>query len=859
MAQTRIEIKHGVISDAMVQLGYKVRGVCNGTTLKWTEAVLLGPEEEQKFIDRLQLIANHHTRWNLYRRRNANKLISSEDNYIVLEGDPSINKISYYKNNQLIIQHEIDFNDPRLLKKLNKKQKKKLETHKNGIIDLDNDKKKLITDSLLKGAPLAYSELITEINNVKKKAMNHEALTDRDMQFLDVLAFFDGVALFQRPEEYADVFKGYELHFRSTLPENLDDYKDSHIYLIDTKELYYIHQDGRSERINFTMGHEIFEEYFLKKDTNDILMTEERYQTFNILLEKKSHFKRNLDQSDVNKIAPFAQSKMAETQHKAMECCYSAPRTFDLKTLSAYFAELEKMTGLERDQLVIGLGCDDHRIGLKYDQKSKQWKLFNINTLPPILLSSHLSSNQDELASHIMKAFDDDKITTFGLTVYTSTQFKDQNKLISQLETIDKQFPINDERLSKLKNSRGYSIVDIAALENLTDHLKLLGNYLVLDENSLERTFLHRAAGNGNIAFCQEVIKLNPTINLNVVGKDNDCPIHAAVLFNHIDFVIFLLEHNIALNIPNEDGDLPLHMAIDYGHKQIAELLLNKMDPHDLVKKNNDGKTPLALAIELQDFSNGNRILLKMNASDLTMLDDDNNNYIQLALLNSSLSIIPDILNKVGDDSMLTHQNNEGQNFFHLIVNTFLKKDAEIQKIYIDLLKPFIGHVNIDTINVENNDGKTPLQMALKSKKSLELIKLFREKMGDDFLKKKDKNGNTPLHLAAKYGNDEVIDFLLKELTPKQLDVKNNEGETALDLAVKRGKEKTIKLLKSFLPEKIISQSESSSIYSSPDVIFKSQITSAHVQTQDKKIAKEISTGTEVPLSTQSTHRQKKD
>ena len=256
MSHTGIVIKHALIRDAMTQLGYPVGGVCFGLTHKWIEAVILGPQEEQKYLDRLQLIANYHAAsWKLARR------------------------------------------------------------HPQQTVTKD---------------------LITQINAAKKKAMNRELLTEIDMQFLEVLAFFDGVALFQISENYSDVFK------------------------VEVK------------------------------------------------------------QADVNDVEQFAQSKMAETEQQSMECYYSVPRIFDLKTLSAYFAALEKMTGLEKDQLIIGLGSDKHRIGLKYDQKSSRWELFDANKLPPIVLSS----DQDQLASHIMSALKDDNITAFSFSVYFSLHFK---------------------------------------------------------------------------------------------------------------------------------------------------------------------------------------------------------------------------------------------------------------------------------------------------------------------------------------------------------------------------------------------------------------------------------------------------
>ena len=57
----------------------------------------------------------------------------------------------------------------------------------------------------------------------------------------------------------------------------------------------------------------------------------------------------------------------------------------------------------------------------------------------------------------------------------------------------------------------------------------------------------------------------------------------------------------------------------------------------------------------------------------------------------------------------------------------------------------------------------------------------------------KDKDGNTPLHLAAREGNKEEVELLLKG--GAQVDLQNEDGHTALHAAAREGNKGVVELL----------------------------------------------------------------
>ena len=157
----------------------------------------------------------------------------------------------------------------------------------------------------------------------------------------------------------------------------------------------------------------------------------------------------------------------------------------------------------------------------------------------------------------------------------------------------------------------------------------MLTNYLAFDDGT---PFLHRAAKKGNVVFCQKVLALNPTINLNIRNAKNNCPIHWAVLRNHLEFIHFLLEHHAALNLAGNNGNLPLHLAIKYKHKMAAKLLLNKMEANDLVIKNKKGNTPFHLAAQAGQLTIIKALLKKTEPNALTIKNDKGETALDIAI-----------------------------------------------------------------------------------------------------------------------------------------------------------------------------------------------------------------------------------
>jgi ankyrin repeat protein len=87
--------------------------------------------------------------------------------------------------------------------------------------------------------------------------------------------------------------------------------------------------------------------------------------------------------------------------------------------------------------------------------------------------------------------------------------------------------------------------------------------------------------------------------------------------------------------------------------------------------------------------------------------------------------------------------------------------------------------INLDTINIQDNRGKTPLHWAT-GEGSVEIVRILIDAGAD--LNVKDKGGNTPLHIAVNEGEPETAILLIN--AKADLNVQNNDGWTPLHVAV---------------------------------------------------------------------------
>jgi ankyrin repeat protein len=251
----------------------------------------------------------------------------------------------------------------------------------------------------------------------------------------------------------------------------------------------------------------------------------------------------------------------------------------------------------------------------------------------------------------------------------------------------------------------------------------------VLDD--IDRTALHISCALG--AKDISVMLLGSGAFANQRDRNGTSPLHIAVVNHYFDLANDILLFGGDINFKKVDGTTMLHDVVNKGDMDALTFLLTK-DPH-LNIKDSLGEVPLFKAIKRDDVC-----------------------AIKLLCQNSKLK--------------LSVWNSFNQNIFHLAA----KFNA------IDTTRHLIKLLNGKTdeyVNQQDSLKKyTPLHFAVLHPKILEIM---LEVPCD--VNAKDQDGNTPLHLALKEKKEDVVKLLINK--GSKLDIKNSQGETPKKLAEK--------------------------------------------------------------------------
>ena len=276
------------------------------------------------------------------------------------------------------------------------------------------------------------------------------------------------------------------------------------------------------------------------------------------------------------------------------------------------------------------------------------------------------------------------------------------------------------------------------------------------------QTALHIACERGHEGIVR--LLLEQGADLGSRDTPGNTALHSAVRGGYKNIVALILAAGADVNATDYNNNVPLHMALTLdSNRDILEMLLSA--GADVNAKNSFGNTPLHLTVTLNRDRASAETLLDYGAS--LEFRNKSGNTALLEAIDRENSEIAILLLQRGAD--IFARNKEGDSPLSLS----LKKGVSVLSWFLDS----------SNINAQNNEGNTPLHMAVSLEANADVFRYLLENGAG--IDNRNFAGDTPFHLAVRQELLTLTEAFLKQ--GGDFYIENNQGETPLSLAFEKG------------------------------------------------------------------------
>jgi ankyrin repeat protein len=307
-------------------------------------------------------------------------------------------------------------------------------------------------------------------------------------------------------------------------------------------------------------------------------------------------------------------------------------------------------------------------------------------------------------------------------------------------------------------------------------------------------TLLHLAILNNQDDVVRILIEMGADINIRSSKKFT--ALHFAARVDNVDIITLLLDKGMSVNVTNKWGQTPLHSAARSGSLRATKVLFRRGAAID--KTDRDGSTSLIYAarnlkMEVVRF-------LVENGADVNVSSRYEGSALYQATDKGQLELMQYLLDNGADvngstdrwDRRPLYVATENQNL--LTVKWLIERGADVNITTRPYHRQFQSPLHVAAqygnleiidclINAEANvnvldcDGVTPLLCAVARDKTEAVINLIENGAYINICEGRFK-GRSPLHVAAQYGNQQIIDCLIK--AGANVKVLDSDGATHL-------------------------------------------------------------------------------
>ena len=577
-------------------------------------------------------------------------------------------------------------------------------------------------------------EYLNELSKILIKA--DKALSLKEQDLLSIEAFFQGVAINQRPHSYNYLFPKNENTCRQTHSVSLP--------ITLPKSLSVSCHSSHAGVYNFWELKEYFDilrEYLLSGGLKEPIAISLSGNSHTIIVGFDP-LSNSFNLIDSNQLEIAARPTRATWQvasfiFNAFGYDKTLPATFsnDSVILNSSFITKTSAKNIVSDCLAAA-------------DTNQRWNQIHKITHQKTETISSRGSDWLSTAIDFGNNHQVEKLIKFGADI----EKRDQ----SGLSHLDHAIMVGNTKAAKLLIAAGANInlankkkktpIYYAAYYGNNDIFKLL-----LDSGASFNFALKAAVKKGHYEIAKLLIEKKADIN----AKTHDCTaLFAAASKGHNKIVKLLLDNGAKIESSTEDGISPLIIAASKGHTDTVRLLLSyKADPF----KKANGDNALYFAIK-----NNHKATAQLLLEHEVGIDSTNKEG------NSILWQMVSVGNKTAVEFLIEHKadiNKASPNEITPLIIAIINNQYEIVKL---LLKK-----GADPL--KNCQDITPLVYAI-SNGNIEIIKLLIEKTPD--LNKKDSQGLTPIEHAKGRKNLEIINLLIANgANPPPPQIKNTPPE----------------------------------------------------------------------------------
>ncbi|XP_071444003.1 alpha-latrotoxin-Lg1a-like [Hetaerina americana] len=286
-------------------------------------------------------------------------------------------------------------------------------------------------------------------------------------------------------------------------------------------------------------------------------------------------------------------------------------------------------------------------------------------------------------------------------------------------------------------------------------------------------TPLHEAAANGHLGVVKYLI--NEKADINDRNGYSETSLHQAAENGHLDVVKYLIEKGVNINEKKNNGHTPLYLAAKYGKLDVVKYLVEGKGAN-FNERDKWGDTSLHVAVQRNHLDIVKYLIEK--GANINSRGEYGNTPLHVAAKHGNLDIIKYLVEHQAAN--FNERNNNGRTPLDMTVGSRHGK--------LDVVKYLIDQGA--SINGRDNYGLTLLHHAALcdqiSECDQDVIKYLIEKKGANAdVNAKDNDGHTPLYLAVKYGKLNIVKYLIEN--GANANVRDNYGDTLLNFANRMG------------------------------------------------------------------------